>query len=92
MPLAYVSWRAGTTYRDVVPVRQDGNRFLGSLKGLQIRALAGRYDNPIPSRCLAPIEFSKIPARGSLNLYKYGLRLHWLAELVTWNRFLGSIT
>jgi hypothetical protein len=30
-----------------VPVRQAGNRFLGSLKGLQIRALAGGYDNPI---------------------------------------------
>jgi hypothetical protein len=25
--------------------------------------LAGRYDNPIPSRCLAPIEFLKIPAQ-----------------------------
>jgi hypothetical protein len=39
MPLAYVPWRAGTTYRVVVPVRQAGNRFLGFLKGLQIRAL-----------------------------------------------------
>ncbi len=38
MPLAYVAWRAGTTCRVVVPVRQDGNRFLVSLKGLQIRA------------------------------------------------------
>jgi hypothetical protein len=40
MPLAYVAWRAGTTYRDVVPVRQAGNRFLGSLTGPQIRARA----------------------------------------------------
>jgi hypothetical protein len=39
MPLTYVAWRAGTTYRVVVPVRPAGNRFLGSLKGLQIRAL-----------------------------------------------------
>ncbi len=38
MPLAYVAWRAGTIYRVVVPVRQAENRFLGSLKGLQIRA------------------------------------------------------
>jgi hypothetical protein len=38
MPLAYVAWRTGTTYRVVVPIRQAGNRFLGSLKGLQIRA------------------------------------------------------
>ena len=29
---------------------------------------------------------------GSLNVYKYGLRLHWLAKLVPWNWFLGSIT
>ncbi len=25
-------------------------------------SLAGRYDNPIPTRCLAPIDFKKIPA------------------------------
>jgi hypothetical protein len=36
-PTAYVAWLAGTTNR-VVPARQAGNRFLGSLKGLQIRA------------------------------------------------------
>ncbi len=24
--------------------------------------MAGRYDNPIPTRCLAPIDFLKIPA------------------------------
>jgi hypothetical protein len=32
MPLAYIAWRAGTTYRVVVLVRQAGNRFLSSLK------------------------------------------------------------
>jgi hypothetical protein len=26
--------------------------------------MAGRYDNPIPTRCLAPIDFLKIPAQG----------------------------
>jgi hypothetical protein len=31
---AYVAWRASTTNRVVVPTRQAGNRFLGSLKGL----------------------------------------------------------
>jgi hypothetical protein len=36
---AYVAWRAGTTNRVGVPARQARNRFLGSLKGLQIRAL-----------------------------------------------------
>ncbi len=41
IPLAYVVhiWRAGTINRVVVKARQAGNRFLGSLKGLQIRAL-----------------------------------------------------
>ncbi len=40
IPPAYVAWRAGTTNRVFVPVRQTGNRFLGSLKGLKIRALS----------------------------------------------------
>jgi hypothetical protein len=35
---AYVACRAGATNRAVVPARQVWNRFLGSLKGLQIRA------------------------------------------------------
>ncbi len=35
----YVAWRAGSTNRVVVPARQAGNRFLGSLTGLQIGAL-----------------------------------------------------
>jgi len=39
IPPAYVAWRAGTSNRIVVTARQAGNRFLGSLKGLQIRAL-----------------------------------------------------
>ncbi len=33
---AFVAWRAGTT--NVVPIRQAGNLFQGSLKGQQIRA------------------------------------------------------
>jgi hypothetical protein len=38
IPPAYVAWRVSTANRVVVPARQAGNRFLGSLKGLQIRA------------------------------------------------------
>jgi hypothetical protein len=40
--------------------------------------LAGRYDNPIPTRFLAPLAFSKIPAqndkkwKGGKGLYKVG--------------------
>ncbi len=28
-------------------------------------SLAGRYNNPIPTRCLAPIDFLKIPAQAT---------------------------
>ncbi len=63
IPPAYVVWRAGTTNRVAVPARQAGNRFLGSIKGLKIRALAGWYDNPIPSRFLAPIDCLNISAQ-----------------------------
>ncbi len=59
---ADVAWRASTSNRVVVPARQAGNRFLGSLKGLQIRA---QYDNPIPTRFLSPIDGLKIPALSS---------------------------
>jgi hypothetical protein len=34
----FVAWWAGTTNRVIVPGCQAGNRFLGSFKGLQIRA------------------------------------------------------
>jgi hypothetical protein len=39
IPPAFVAWRSGTSNRVVIPVRQAGNRFLGSLKGVQIRVL-----------------------------------------------------
>ncbi len=38
IPPPYVAWRAGNPNRGGVPGRQAGNRFLLSLKGLQIRA------------------------------------------------------
>ncbi len=38
IPPTYVAWRAGTSNRVIVTARQAGNRFLGFLKGLQIRA------------------------------------------------------
>jgi hypothetical protein len=46
IPQAFVAWWPSSTNRVVVPARQAGNRFLGSSKGLQIRALC-RYDNHI---------------------------------------------
>jgi hypothetical protein len=42
IPPAYVAWRAGTTNRVVIPARPAGNRFLNSLKDLQIRTLYPR--------------------------------------------------
>jgi hypothetical protein len=41
------------------------NRCQG-INSASLCSLAGRYDNPIPSRCLAPIEFLKIPALHSV--------------------------
>ncbi len=35
---AYTAWRAGTTNIVIAPASQAGNRFLGSVKGLQILA------------------------------------------------------
>jgi hypothetical protein len=40
IPPAYVAWRASKTNTVVIQGRQAGNRFLGSLKVLQIRAQA----------------------------------------------------
>ena len=39
-------------------------------------SLAGRYENPVPPRCLAPIDFLKIPAQSSAatNKNKAGFR------------------
>ncbi len=41
------------------------NRFQG-MNSASLCSLAGRYDNPIPTRCLAPIDFFKIPAQDKL--------------------------
>jgi len=43
IPPACVAWRTGTTNMVVETARKAGNRFLGSLKGLQIRALVKRF-------------------------------------------------
>jgi hypothetical protein len=43
IPPACVAWRAGTTNRVVVQACQAGYQFLGSLKGLQIRAQGRRW-------------------------------------------------
>ncbi len=49
------------------------NWFQGMNSASLICSLAGRYDNPIPPRFLAPMDFLKIPA---LNMYR---KLYWLS-------------
>jgi hypothetical protein len=48
IPPAYVAWRAGTIKRVDELARQAENRFLGALKGLQIRALECTKNTPPP--------------------------------------------
>ncbi len=43
------------------------NRFQG-MNSASLCSLAGRYNSPIPTRCLAPIDFLKIPALESKKL------------------------
>jgi hypothetical protein len=74
---AYVACRAGTTNRFVVPACQAENRFLGSLKGLQIRALISTREilaprelihwktvQEIPPYCTVQICVARIPCGG----------------------------
>jgi hypothetical protein len=51
--------------------RQAGNRFLVSLKGLQLRALAGQYDNPIPTRFQSPHRLFPNSSTGFRTKYNY---------------------
>jgi hypothetical protein len=46
------------------------NWFQG-MNSASLYSLAGRYDNPIPPRFLAPIDFLKIPALFSEHENKY---------------------
>ncbi len=41
---------------------EPGNRYQG-MNSASLCSLAGRYDNPIPPRSLAPIDSLKIPAQ-----------------------------
>ncbi len=61
---AYVDSGAGTTRRVVVSARQDGNRFLGSIKGSQIRAQnSAKNEGPINCKIsLKLILVSYLPA------------------------------
>jgi hypothetical protein len=47
------------------------NRFQG-MNSASLSSLAGRYDNPIPTRFLAPIDCLKIPAQEEVDVKKDG--------------------
>ncbi len=51
------------------------NRFQ-RMNSASLRSLAGRYDNPIPTRFLAPMDCLKIPAQYSRS-WTPGLRATW---------------
>ncbi len=63
----FQAWRAGSktlfdiTTRQATWAGDSLESIPGLLKRLQIRAL--QYDNPIPSRFLAPVDCSEIPAQ-----------------------------
>jgi hypothetical protein len=44
------------------------------MNSASLRSLAGRYENPIPPQCLAPIDFLKIPALGPYAGVDYNLQ------------------
>ncbi len=45
------------------PLWSPGIDAKASIPPAYVCSLAGRYDNPIPTRCQAPIDFLKIPAQ-----------------------------
>jgi hypothetical protein len=70
-PKYIVALRAGTANRVVVLAQQDGNRFLGSLKGLQIQALASGHiikDDVNGFSSISNICFMTLPVYSNLKL------------------------
>ncbi len=54
------------------------------MNSARLCSLAGRYDNPIPPRFLAPIDFLKIPALAKFPLWVKGNDFS-LADPTSWN-------
>ncbi len=81
IPPAYVAWRAGTSNRVVLPARHAGNRFLGSLKGLQLRPLVSRQRSFSQTMTV----YSHNSVYNSLNSMKHNLPI--LTSM--WIRILG---
>ncbi len=45
------------------------SELIPGMNSVSLSSLAGRYENPIPPRCLAPIDFLKIPAQPKLGSF-----------------------
>ncbi len=65
---------------------EPNNLFQGTNAARLCSSLAGRYDNPIPTRFLAPIDCLKIPAQEG----KAGATLY-LNGTVAWDNFLAYL-
>jgi hypothetical protein len=102
IPLDYVAWRAGTTNRVVVPARQAGNRFRGSLKrstntgSEPSRKEVMQWWSDHQSPYLGSFKETRTrfqpggPVRQPYFSYR-PVGLHRLAKSIPRNRFLGSI-
>ncbi len=53
------------------PFKEPRNRSQG-IDSANLHSLAGRYDNPIPTRFLSPIYFSGIQAQTSIDVFLCG--------------------
>jgi hypothetical protein len=63
-------------YRLAARLHRLAESIPGLLKSLKIPSLAGRYDNPVPIRFLAPIDCSKIPAKASYAKFEKSSGFH----------------
>ncbi len=61
------------------------NWFQG-MNSASLCSLAGRYDNPIPPRFLAPIDFLKIPALYGFSVFRGKAKCHFRGHPTTQSR------
>ncbi len=52
------------------------------MNSASLSSLAGRYDNPIPNRFLASIDFLKIPAQFSVEVYGLQSLGNWILQFI----------
>jgi len=65
------------TEPEFLTFKEPKNRFQGT-NSARLCSLAGRYDNPIPTRFLAPIECLKIPAQYNTSRTRLGSKKQYI--------------